>query len=398
MHALPLALVLLLPLAARAEELSGNSSRTAQSEAWGLYEQAFTDAAAGKDDMALLGLEELQRRFPDTGAALLGLELKRLVTGRAAGSAQAMSAALKLRLEELAPPAKAPTPSVATATATAKKKQYGSVAEALRDEQPNNGARAELVLAQTLHGVVLGLEAVGALGLSNDPQPVAAGALLGAGAMAGLSLLYSRDGVTAGQVLAINSGTAWGAWHGLLLPTVVSDTSDTLYRNPFLMAGQLVGAVAGHFAWSGLGLGAGDVAFMNSAALYAGTATLLGFGVFGINGFTAGNLNGLLLAATDIGLVAGYLLSRQYPLGRGRVLVMDLGALLGGLLGSAVVLTATANGQAAAVGALLGGAGGIAAGLHITRNWDLEWAGLPVQVGLAPTPHGGGQLAVSGSF
>ena len=54
MHALPLALVFLLPLAARAEDLSGNITQTAQSEAWGLYEQAFADAAAGRDDMALL--------------------------------------------------------------------------------------------------------------------------------------------------------------------------------------------------------------------------------------------------------------------------------------------------------------------------------------------------------
>ncbi len=394
MHALPLALVFLLPLAARAEDLSGNITQTAQSEAWGLYEQAFADAAAGRDDMALLGLEELQRRFPGTGASLLGLELKRLVAGRAAGSAQAMSTALRARLEDLAPPAKAPAPSVEAAVAAAEKKRYGSLAEALRDEQPNNGSRAELVLAQTLHGVVLGVEAVGALELSG-PQPVAAATLLGAGAMAGLSLLYSRDGVTAGQALAINSGTAWGAWHGLLLPTVISDRS---YTNQFLMAGQLVGAVAGHFAWSGLGLAAGDVALMNSTALYAGTATLIGLSVFGINGFTAGTLNGVLLAVTDLGLVAGYLLSRQYPLGRGRVLVMDVGALLGGLLGSSVVFLASFNGQAALVGGLLGGAGGIAASLYVTRNWDLEWAGIPVQVGLAPTQHGGGQLAVSGSF
>ncbi|MEN9796310.1 MAG: hypothetical protein RL653_6 [Pseudomonadota bacterium] len=395
-----LSMLLWMPLAAHAQE-GGRPARTAQSEAWGLYEQAFADAAAGRDDMALLGLEELVRRFPGTGAALVGTELRRLVTGRKTGSPEAMSGPLKARLEELAPPARAPAPSVASAAAAAapvEKKRYASLAEALRDEQPNNGARAELVLAQTLHGLTLGLETCFALNGCSTTQALAGASLLGSAAGAGLALLYSRDGVTAGQALAINSGTAWGAWNTAILLSLAGGELTGNSILGLMAAGQVVGTVAGHFAWAGLDLAAGDVALMNSVGLYAGMTTVLTLIAAGGGQFGATAVTGVLLAATDVGLVAGYLVSRQYPLGRGRVLVMDAGALLGGLLGSSVVFLATFNGQAAAVGAIAGGLGGIAAGLHITRNLDLEWAGLPVQVGLMPTQYGGGGLAVTGRF
>jgi hypothetical protein len=389
-------MMLLLPLAAGAQE-GTDAGLTAQSEAWGLYEQAFADAAAGRDDMALLGLEELVRRFPGTGASLLGLELRRLVTGRTTGNAAPMSGALKSQLQALAPPTKGAAPSVAGAPAL-EKRRYASLAEALRSEQPNNGSRAELVLAQTVHGVILGLETCNVFGLCGNVQSIAGSALLGGAAGAGLSLLYSSSGVTAGQALTINSGTAWGAWNTFQLLSLGNGFYAGGATLGLLAAGQLVGTVAGHFAWAGLGLAAGDMALMNSSAIYAGMATLLTLAAVEPSAFQGTTLSAALLVATNAGLVAGYFLSQQFPMGRGRVLVMDAGAVLGGLFGASMVFLVTANGQAAALGSLVGGVGGIALGLHITRNWDLEWAGLPVQVGLAPTQHGGGQLAVAGRF
>ncbi|MBM4378240.1 MAG: hypothetical protein FJ086_02905 [Deltaproteobacteria bacterium] len=384
--ALAALLSLCLPSPARAGVPAGT---TQQAEAWALYDSAFAQAAAGQDEAALSTLAEIQATFPASGAAVLGGELQRYLEGRRLGApATPPSAALLMRLLDYRPPAPAPAPSVSGSAEGGKR--YATLFEALHDEAPNNGSRAELVLFQTLNGIALGLETC-VLGNSCSPQAIAAATVLGGAAGAGLSLLYSSGGVTAGQALAVDSGTGWGAWHAGALTLLAQSNSSQQLANA-LMVGQVGGAVAGHFAWAGLGLSAGDVSLMNSAGLYAMSAVALTSIAFSAS-WPGQSWAAALLVAGDAGLVGGYFLSRSFPMSRGRTLVMDAGGLLGGLLGAGVAFLFRLN---PAGGGLLGGVGGVALAVQLTRDWDVS--SVPLQVGFAPTQHGGGQLVVSSRF
>ena len=388
--ALAALLMLALPSPARAEEATSQS--TGQAEAWALYEEAFSQAASGQDDAALRTLEVLHARHPGTGAEVLGGELQRFIEGRRLGAtSQPPSAALVARLKDYRPPERAAAPGVAERAAAGK--VYGSLSAALHDEQPNNGSRAELVLVQTLNGISLGVEGYLAAFPSSSSwtvQTLTGAALLGGAVGAGASLFYSANGVTAGQALSVNSGSAWGAFHGLALSLASNQGFQGL--TTALLVGQLAGTVGGHFAWSGLGLSAGDMSLMNSVGLYSLSAVALASLAFNVS-FPGNHWATALLLAGDAGLLGGYFLSRAYPMSRGRTLVMDAGALLGGLMGAGLCFLV---GLSPAGGGLVGGLGGLALAVNLTRDWDVQ--NVPLEVGLAPTQHGGGQLVVASRF
>ena len=363
---------------------------TEQAEAWKQYDLAFSQAAAGQDEAALQALARLQSFFPGTGAAVLGGELQRYLEGRRLGTTSVPpSAALQMRLRDFHPPVAGEPPSVAGSTAAGKR--YATLFEALHDEAPNNGSRAELVLFQTLNGIAVGLEACALGANSCSSQAIAGATILGGAAGAGLSLLYSSGGVTAGQALAVDSGTGWGAWHAGAA-WLLSGANSGQGLAVMLMLGQVGGAVAGHFAWSGLNLSSGDMSLMNSAGLYA-TAVVALTSIALDARWPGQTWAAALLVAGDAGLVGGYFLSRAYPMSRGRTLVMDAGGLLGGLLGAGVSFLFNLS---PAGGGLVGGLGGVALAGYLTRDWDIS--SVPLQVGFAPTQHGGGQLVLSSRF
>ncbi|NOJ79967.1 hypothetical protein HNV28_16735 [Myxococcus xanthus] len=260
-------------------------------------------------------------------------------------------------------------------------------------EPRSNAARASLVVVQTLHGVAQGvlLCAIG----DCSGQGYAAVSLLGAGAGAASSLLLTRGGVTDGQAAVINSGTVWGFWFGVA--TLLAFDLDGDHA--------LGAAILGGAGFTGVGVllahlvnpTSGQVSLANSGGLWAGAVTALFLATsdnYDTKGFFAAELG-----ATAAGILSMAILSKYVPVSRGRMLIIDAGGILGGLVGaSAVYLTAGNDaGDAILVGSGVGVLGGLALTTYLTRDFDALDA---PQVTLAPltTPRGGTGVSMVGRF
>ncbi len=259
--------------------------------------------------------------------------------------------------------------------------------------EETKGARVELAVVQTVAGIALGGETCVAIECEGARAVVGALAVGGALGLGG-SLYGSRDGVAAGEALAVNSGTAWGFWQAVALSSgFVPDASSAE------MASWQIGGLLG-----GLGLGvglaqasppAGDVALANSAGIWSGALTMLGFAAVEAD-LDSDTLILWLLAASDAGAVGGAVASRYLEVSRPRTWLIDAGGLVGMLLGmGAVVLV---QGSSFDPGPFFGAAmAGTVAGLGIatyaTREWDA--AELPATLTLWPVP-GGAVLGVGG--
>ncbi len=268
-----------------------------------------------------------------------------------------------------------------------------AAASTVGKEPRSNAARASLVVVQTLHGAAQGvlLCAIG----DCSGQGYAAVSLLGAGAGAASSLLLTRGGITDGQAAVINSGTVWGFWFGVasLLALDLND-NDALGAAVLGGAGFTgVGVLLAHF----VSPTSGQVSLANSGGLWAGVVTALFLGTADSTDTRA--FFGAELGATAAGILSMAILSKYVEVSRGRMLIIDAGGILGGLVGaSAVYLTAGNDaGDAILIGSGIGVLGGLALTTYLTRNFDAPDA---PQVTLAPltTPHGGKGLSLAGRF
>ncbi|WIG94803.1 hypothetical protein [Myxococcus sp. SDU36] len=257
----------------------------------------------------------------------------------------------------------------------------------------SSAARASLVVVQTLHGAAQGvlLCAIG----DCSGQGYAAVSLLGAGAGAASSWLLTRGGVTDGQAAVINSGTVWGFWFGVATLLAFDLEGDN----------ALGAAILGGAGFTGVGVllahlvspTSGQVSLANSGGLWAGVVTALFLATSDSNdtrGFFAAELG-----ATAAGILSMAILSKYVPVSRGRMLLIDAGGILGGMVGaSAVYLTAGNDaGDAILLGSGIGVLGGLALTTYLTRNFDLPDA---PQVTLAPltTSRGGTGVSMVGRF
>ncbi len=275
------------------------------------------------------------------------------------------------------------------------------------EAQPSNtptttrGARAELVVTQTIHGMGAAAE-VCAIASCDSARVWAGATLLGAGLGLTLSLALTRDGITPSLAYGINAGTFLGAWHGYALYGAISPLyaddggGNALFHGTFaaMLGGQALGITAGWLIDRTLQPTVGEMAFATGLAGWAtGISAMVGSAIAiwrdeltdtGIRAF-----HGALLAVTDLGLVLGGLLASHVHPSRGRTLVMHAGGALGGGLAP---LTAWLIGgdDMGPGGYLLSSAIGATVGLgltyFLTRNFDAE--GPPVDISLAPLPGG----------
>ncbi|ATB45204.1 hypothetical protein MYMAC_000788 [Corallococcus macrosporus DSM 14697] len=260
-------------------------------------------------------------------------------------------------------------------------------------EPHSSAARASLVVVQTLHGAAQGI-LLCAIGDCSG-QGFAAVSLLGAGAGAASSLLLTRGGVTDGQAAVINSGTVWGFWFGVASLLAFDLDGDN----------ALGAAVLGGAGFTGVGVllahlvnpTSGQVSLANSGGLWAGAVTALFLAA--ADGGDTQDFFAVELGATAAGILSMAILSKYVPVSRGRMLIIDAGGILGGLVGaSAVYLTAGNDaGDAILVGSGFGVLGGLALTTYLTRNFDAPDA---PQVALAPltTPQGGKGVSMVGRF
>jgi hypothetical protein len=259
-------------------------------------------------------------------------------------------------------------------------------------ETPSSSARLELIAGQALHGGVQGFLVCGLLRC--DAMPHLGVSLLGAGTGALGSWLLSRPGLTPGQAQVINAGSFWGTWFGTLGAMLLALPTD---RGIGLMMGSSLGmtGVGLLFAHYGRPL-SGQVSMANSGGLWAGILTAAFLGALSPNRSSELFLFAELLA-TSAGLTSMGLLSVFHPVSRGRMLLIDMGGLVGGLLGFFTPFILGANQlQPVLLSTGVGMAVGLAGATLLTRGVDAPEA---PAVTLAPTAlPGGAGLSLAGRF
>ena len=268
-------------------------------------------------------------------------------------------------------------------------------------ERRTNLARAELATVQTIHGITLGLEFC-VLIECDEPRVIVGSAIVGGGAGLALTLLPTNEGVRPGRAIAYNSGTAWGAFHG------INFTLAGNFERPVgvVMLGQLLGLGAGAAFDYFAGPTSGTVSMMNSGGIY--TSVLYGLlgGPLGYEELDDSAYFPLLVVAADVGIAGAAILSEFYPMSRGRTLVIDSGALLGGLLGLGLplLINPDTEGNFLRASTSVGLIAGVGLAGVLTRGWDdadglLGLNGLDnLQFSAAPRREGGMQLNLSAQF
>jgi hypothetical protein len=265
----------------------------------------------------------------------------------------------------------------------------------LGPEKPTGFARGSLVVWQTLHGATQGILLCDIINC--EGRGYLAASLVGAGVGAAAAWYATQEtGVTAGQAAAINSGTTWGAWYGLAAAEVFNlNGEDTL---PTLMGSML--------SLTGVGIAvamlsnptAGQVSLANSGGLWSGVVTALILVAIGDGDARA--FFAVESVVTGLGITSFALLSKSFPVSRGRMLLIDSGGILGGLLGAATVaLLGADDKEPIAISAAVGALAGLALTTYITRDFDGPSTPAP-EVALGPTilGRGGVGLMLGGRF
>ena len=262
------------------------------------------------------------------------------------------------------------------------------------DRRPTNAARAELLFFQTVHGIGLGAEAC-LIFECESPPPWALSLMLGAGAGLGASLYFSSDGVTPGLARSLTSGTEWGLWNGLMIglwTKAFEDTSnDGRAVAEGLALGQLAGLGAGGLLYMALEPTAGQVSLASSGGIWTTVVVLLSVAFVEAEP-SARAFPGILLVASDLGLVGGAVLASQFPMSAGRVLLVDAGGLLGllGGVGTAIIIGGSEPDPQLTSGlGFVGTLSGLGLGWYLTRNWDDKGDKKSAfSFGVSPVPHG----------
>lgn len=256
-----------------------------------------------------------------------------------------------------------------------------------RSEKKDPGARAELVLYQTLHGIGLGIEACTYFECDNVKVGVSVPTLAG-GATLTAALFASSGGIKPGQTLAINTGTSWGFWNAIAMTAISDRIEGHKEVVTTLVLGQALGLGGGTLAALFLEPKAGDVAFADAMGTWAGVLTLFAHGANEWRG-SSDMKWWTVLGATDAAFIAAALLGPQMSMTRGRTLVVDAGGILGMLtgMGAALVFEWTSSTGEFFGSAIAGTVLGLGLTTYLTQDWDVPE--VPAQVMIVPTDGGG---------
>jgi hypothetical protein len=241
-----------------------------------------------------------------------------------------------------------------------------------RSATGGNEGRGRLVLWSSLYGIWLGIATDILFDIDGDRAPILA-PLIGMGAGLGLSLAATSSyQVTVGEAWTIITGLDYGSFNGALWAGGL-DFSDK----------GIVGAsVATSVAATSIGVlvantkspSAGAIEVVRSSLLWG---TVGGFLLTIVVAPDVSSESGLkaVAAAMDAGLLVGIGLANSFDLSRNRVLIIDAGAIAGGLAtaGIAWLVAGTDNNARGLAAAALGGMlGGIAITAYATRDLDAQ--------------------------
>ncbi|HVY36555.1 MAG TPA: hypothetical protein VHM31_01430 [Polyangia bacterium] len=237
-----------------------------------------------------------------------------------------------------------------------------------------NEGRGRLVLWSSLYGIWLGIAGDVLLEVDDSRTAVVLPMLGLATTLTTALVVTSNHPVTTGQAWTIITGLDYASANGALWGAA-ADLSTKGIVGVALGTSVAATAVATWVAATQRPK-AGDIELVRSALLWGTAAGLLGAATFRSSdtGARAAWASGAI--AMDLGLVAGIGLANTFELSRNRVLMLDAGAIGGGLAGfgiSWLIAGGTnANGRAI-TGATLGGlVAGIAVAALATRTLDSE--------------------------
>jgi hypothetical protein len=235
-----------------------------------------------------------------------------------------------------------------------------------------NEGRGRLALWSSLYGIWLGV-ATDVLFDVKDRSVILA-PMVGMGLSLAVSLLVtSEHPVTTGQAWTIvtgldyasANGALWGAGLGLSNKGVVGASVAT----------SVVGTAAAIWVAAAERPKAGDIELVRSSLLWGTTVGLLGTLAVGPSSASNRTIWKAGAVAMDVSLLAGVGLANQFDLSRNRVLIIDAGALGGGLVGFGVAVLGESDGRGIAAGAVGGLLFGIGIAALATRHLDTPAAG-----------------------
>jgi hypothetical protein len=214
-----------------------------------------------------------------------------------------------------------------------------------------------MTVVQGVYGTVGGSAALGHL---VGGAGAFGGAVLGGATAVGLASLDRKPSLARTQVF--DAALPWLAWHGLALNAAPATEKA---GEVLLVASPVVAPLLAWWVTSHTSPSSGQVAVANSLAVWTPLAVALARGMVPTrtgatprDRFDAAGMYALL-AATDIGLVAGSLLGREFHFDRSQVLAWDgcaLGGLAIGALGGAMIANESDGSARGAVFGLLAGA------------------------------------------
>lgn len=251
-------------------------------------------------------------------------------------------------------------------------------------ERLDRASRIELPVFSTLYGLWLGAAVPAAFG-ADDPEAYGAGLLIGGplGLFSGLAASKNRR-FTEGQARAISWGGVWGTWQGFgwsgLLDIGVEEFCDF---SQCYEGDQSDEAVFGSMVVGGL-LGIGGGALLARSPIESGVSSAAQ------GGSIWGSIYGALLVETldddqgsgddavlaasliagNVGLVTGAWLASKYGVGRPRVRMINLGALVGGVGGLGIDLLLQPGDNALLAIPLVTSAAGLVIATYATRGDD----------------------------
>ena len=249
----------------------------------------------------------------------------------------------------------------------------GATGETISERASANEGRGRLVLWSSLYGIWLGI-AGDVLTDVNNVQSAVLLPMLGMGLALGTSLVItSHHPVTTGQAWTIITGLDYGSLNGALWGGGLGLSAKGVVGLS-LATGVAASSVA-IFVASTQSPKAGDVELVRSSLLWGTTAGLLGAAAFSSSNTSAESAWRTGAIAMDVSLAVGISLANSFDLSRNRVLIIDAGAIGGGLVGLGLAFLVGGNhvsGQAVAGGALGGLVAGIAIAALATHDLDAE--------------------------
>jgi hypothetical protein len=239
-----------------------------------------------------------------------------------------------------------------------------------------NEGRGRLVLWSSLYGIWFGIATDVVLDITG-PRAVIVAPLVGLGAGISISLAATRNyDLSVGEAWTIITGLDYGSFNGALWAGGL-DFGDK---------GVVSAAVATSVAATSVGVlvahekspSAGDIELVRSGLLWG---TVSGFLLTVVVAPQANTHNALkaVAASMDAGFLAGVALATNVTVSRNRVLIIDAGALAGGLIGGGtawLIAGTNNNGQGLAAAALGGVLTGITIAAFATQDLDVHDAGI----------------------